>query len=134
MQQIDVDFEVWKALTLRRKSEGHSYNDVLRELLQLTETPAVLARAKTDGTEKNGRALGGRFLPNGTRLRSNYKGEWHHAEIVKGALIGSNGLPYDSASAAARAITNTNVNGLTFWEAKRPSDSDWRKLVALPRA
>ena len=33
MRNIEVDFDVYKALTLRRPSEGVSENDVLRELL-----------------------------------------------------------------------------------------------------
>ena len=35
MQSIEIDFEVYKALTARRTGEGDSPNDVLRRLLGL---------------------------------------------------------------------------------------------------
>lgn len=131
MQQIDIDFEVWKALTAKRRDESHSYNQVLRELLGIAsegaDEPAAMDLVLA------GRALGGRFLPNGTQLRAKYKGAWHHAEIKDAQLVDVDGAVYDSASAAARAVTSTNVNGLTFWDVKRPSDSAWRKLMTLSR-
>lgn len=37
MATIDVDFEVYKALTIRRETEEMTYNDVLRHLLSLGE-------------------------------------------------------------------------------------------------
>lgn len=36
--QIEIDFEVFKALTALRKSEADSYNGVIRELLNLPST------------------------------------------------------------------------------------------------
>lgn len=76
--------------------------------------------------------LGGRFLANGTRLRAKYKDIFYRAEISGGELIYDE-TTHRSASAAARTITGNNVNGLTFWEVKRPEDASWTKLVALPR-
>jgi len=32
--QIDIDFDVFKALTILREGEGDSYNSVLRRLLK----------------------------------------------------------------------------------------------------
>ena len=121
--QIEIDFDVFKALTGQRQSENHSYNDVLRGLLGLPEAADHTLR---------GRDVGGRFLPNGTELRSRHKGNIHIAEIISERLV-YEGRTFPSASSAARAVTGTNVNGLTFWEVKRPGDVDWRKLSALPR-
>lgn len=54
--QIDIDFEVFKALTALRHNETHSYNSVLRELLKLDPAEPYLKKIK-------GKILGGRFLP-----------------------------------------------------------------------
>ena len=35
MPTIEIDFETFKHLTMRRNSEDHSYNEVVRELLGL---------------------------------------------------------------------------------------------------
>ncbi|WP_337829360.1 DUF2924 domain-containing protein [Pseudonocardia sp. TMWB2A] len=138
MQQIEIDFEVFKALTNLRQSENHTYNEVLRDLLGLEKS---LLRGFADVVSKaSGRsgALGfvasGRFLPHGTLLRARYKGYIHQASVNDGAWVNDDGTEYKSASAAARAITQTNVNGLTFWEVKRPSDTEWRKLDAMPKS
>ncbi|WP_375426955.1 DUF2924 domain-containing protein [uncultured Sphingomonas sp.] len=134
MQQIEVDFEAWKLLTVRRDGEHHSYNDVVRELLGLCPVDAASASSTSSQVTTGGRTLGGRFLPNGSRLKARYKGQMHYAEIRDNQLIDVEGKRFGSASAAAGAITGTNVNGLTFWEVRRPSDGEWRKLVSLARA
>lgn len=130
MQQIDIDFEVFKALTARRKAEEHTYNDVLRELLNL-DPASVETKSQTSET-RPGRRVGGRFLADGTKLRADYKQRRFEAEIASGELI-YDGKAFQSASAAAKEITGTNVNGLAFWSVKRPSDFAWQKLLALPK-
>jgi hypothetical protein len=140
MQQIDIDFEVFKALTAMRATEAHTYNEVLRDLLGLnrtfnrkvTEIGAALSEA-SGPTGAAGKVIGGRFLPHGTMLRSTYKSNLHKAMVINGEWVDEHGDVFQSASAAAKAITRNNVNGLTFWEVKRPSDSEWRKLSALPK-
>lgn len=141
MLQIDIDFDVFKALTAMRESENHTYNDVIRGLLGLPESMSRrMSREWTVNIEDFGRAKWNGFisrdlfLPNGTELRANYKGNQFTASIQRNKWIDSNGAEHDSPSAAASAITGTNVNGLRFWEAKRPSDSEWRKLDALPKS
>ena len=132
--QIEIDFDVYKALTSKRESEMHSYNDVLRTLLDLPsayELDKALGFAPTPS--KSGRVFAGRLLPNGTELRATYKHTVYRANIRDAKLIDELGSVHGSASAAARAITNTNVNGLMFWEVKRPGDSTWKKLIALPK-
>lgn len=131
-----MDFEVWKALTLRRRDESHSYNDVLRELLGLDPLLETGHRTSAgDGASPRlGRLVGDRFLPNGSKLRAKYKGVLYHAEIVNGTLIDGDGKAHSSSSAAARAVTKTNVNGLTFWEVRRPGESGWNKIASLPKA
>ncbi len=139
MQQIEVDFEVFKALTALRRFEAHTYNQVVRELLDLGEPrePAIPDMGKLGNAISNvlsgGFVTKGVFLPNGTNLRAIYKGVAYMASIVDGQWIDMEGIARTSPSAAAAAITRTNVNGWRFWQVKRPSDSDWKDLDALPR-
>ena len=135
MQQIEIDFEVFKELTARRAHEGHTYNEVIRDLLGL---PKQLGRQMSDaltpllniGAAK-GFALRGGVLPEGTKLKVIYKNKEFHAEISNGRWVDEDGQEHSSPSAAARAITNTTVNGLRFWLAKRPSDVTWTKLDTM---
>ena len=139
--QIEIDFEVFKALTILRQSENHTYNEVLRDLLGLEKT---LSRQLGDqlrgftapfGSKPNtGFVSRGLYLPDGTLLRAKYKGGTHEARIEKGKWLSADGREFSSPSGAAHAVTGTQVNGLRFWEARRPSDTEWRKLDALPGA
>ncbi len=132
MQTIDVDFAVWKTLTALRRDEAHSYNDVLRDLLNLPSSDAPGEGASTSEGD-DGCYLSGRWMPAGTRLRAQYKGRLHDAHIRDGQLIDANGVIHSSASAAAKAITSTNVNGLMFWSVQRPTDTTWRRLASVPK-
>lgn len=129
--QIDIDFEVFKALTALRTHEGHSYNEVLRELLGLQaggrETPTA-PKAETGKRSFESRDLS---LPHGTLLRATYKGRAYTARIDDGRWIDENDVEHGSPSAAARHITDNNVNGLRFWQGKRPSDDSWLNLDVL---
>lgn len=129
--QIDIDFEVFKALTALRTHEGHTYNEVLRELLGLkAEGHAAQTDVKPDIGKRSfeSRDLS---LPHGTLLRATYKGGAYTARIDDGRWIDENGIEHGSPSAAARYITGNNVNGLRFWQGKRPSDNGWLNLDVL---
>lgn len=139
--QIEIDFEVFKALTSLRQSENHTYNEVLRDLLGLQKT---LSRQMNERFGGLAAALGpkpntgfvsrGLYLPDGTLLRVMYKGRTYEARIENGKWLFPDGREFTSPSGAAHAVTGTQVNGLRFWEARRPSDTEWRKLDALPGA
>lgn len=142
--QIEVDFDVFKALTVRRTHEGHTYNDVLRDILGLGAKTVHHLQAQDIATGPaeigrvaigivNGLSLKGTILPDGTLLRATYKGRLHTARIENGEWISEHGRKYTSPSAAAYAISNTNINGWRFWEAKRPSDAVWQKLETLSK-
>ncbi|HEX2811858.1 MAG TPA: hypothetical protein VHO04_04160 [Sphingopyxis sp.] len=141
---IDIDFDVFKALTAHRASEEDSYNDVLRRLLGLSEIEATLVglqdQLKPTGLDKVAAALTGNligawignvFLPEGTKLRATYKGRTFRAEITNEVWTDETGNIRQSPSEAAGAISGTNVNGWKFWYAKRPSDEDWHRLDEL---
>ncbi len=143
--QIEVDFDVFKALTALRTHEGHTYNNVLRKLLGLGDNVVHRLEASSVSGEppiasaptltmNSGLALKGVFLPDGTLLRAIYKGKLHQAKIENGEWVDQLGRRHTSPSAAARAISGTNINGWRFWQVKRPSDTDWHKLDQLQKS
>ncbi len=126
MASIDVDFDVFKELTVRRASESVTYNDVIRDLLGIGRATPISIQ-----THGNGIVLKGVHFPEGTQFRVTYKGRHYAARVQNGRWVGSDGVPRNSPSDAAHAITGNNVNGWRFWEAKRPSDTEWRIMDQL---
>jgi hypothetical protein len=140
--QIEIDFEVFKALTARLESEMDTYNEAIRRLLSLpaTETGLLPGEVDVPGLPAPGNALspfaGGVwfsnvYFPNGTIFRATYKGKTYRARVQNSQWIDEFGIVRTSPSEAASAITRTNVNGWRFWFVKRPSDEDWQRLDAL---
>ena len=131
MRSIEVDFDVYKALTLRRPSESVSENDVLRELLGLSRRKA--AASGVDSPAPGDWVTKGVHFPAGTEFRANYKGRTYLARVEGGALILS-GVKYDSPSAAAMSITTKPVNGWTFWECRLPGQAGWKNIKGMRKA
>ncbi len=142
--QIEVSLDIYKALTERLRYENQTYSDVIRELLNLDsplelEGPAIGHRGLMTGwsSKEIAAVLGPGFhsrgltLPNGTQLRARYKRKVYTAAIEANEWIDQEGKSQSSPSSAASSITGNNVNGLRFWEARRPGDSEWRRLDAL---
>lgn len=136
MRTIEVDFDVYKALTLRRPTESVTENDVLRELLGLPRTgagtshSAQMPTAISPSVEPGAWVSKGVRFPHGTEFRAHFKGETYLARVEKGALV-YNGQRYDSPSAAAMAITKGPVNGWTFWECRTPGQAAWRMIKTM---
>lgn len=127
MATIEVDFDVYKALTMRRKTEDVTYNDVLRQLLNLgTQNTDEVAAPKVSGFVYKGVEF-----PEGTLFRVTYKGQTFTGSIKGGAWIDEKGIPRNSPSEAAYAITGNHVNGWRFWECRRPSDQNWVPIDTL---
>lgn len=130
---IEVDFDVYKAVTTRRQSEAVTENDVLRELLGLKpaqgQPPAT--QEVSSGTAGDWVAKGVRF-PAGTDFRATHKGQTHVGRVQGGSLV-VNGKGYESPSAAAVAITKNPVNGWRFWECRLPGKSSWQLIESLRR-
>jgi hypothetical protein len=124
---IEIDFEVFKALTNRRTTESTTYNDVLRDVLELPINPA------TDQPSSEGWTWKGVTLPNGTELKAEYKGQAYFAKIEDGQWM-QDGESRSSPSAAAFAITESGINGWWFWSVKRPNDMAWAPLGKLRAA
>jgi hypothetical protein len=137
MRTIEVDFDVYKALMLRRPNESVTENDVLRELLGLP--PAAPARDTLQPgsaaalSEPGAWITKGVRFPAGTEFRAHYKGETHLARVQIGALV-VYGQRYDTPSAAAMAITGSPVNGWMFWECRLPGQAGWQMITALRKA
>jgi hypothetical protein len=139
---IEVDLDVFKALTAKIEAAGQDHNDVLRELLNLdsvteADLPDNVFGRIAETISRSYSAVPGQFysrglaLPSGTELRARYKGQQFSARIEDGRWLDSDGQEHSSPSAAAKAITDTSVNGWRFWEAKRPGDRGWRRLDIL---
>ena len=128
MHNIEIDFDVFKALTLRRAAEDVTYNDVLRELLGLNST-------KRAPVESHAPATGGWFtkgvtFPDGTEFRATHKGQGYSGKVESGALV-VNGKRYDSPSAAAVEITGRPTNGWIFWECRLPGKTSWQIMKSF---
>lgn len=128
MRTIEVDFDVFKAITMRRASEGVSENDVLRDLLGL---PPIKGSSHPQASTGPGDwvAKGVRF-PAGTEFRATYKGQTYLGRVEGGALV-LNGKRFDSPSAAAISITGSPTNGWHFWQCRLPGQASWQMIKAL---
>lgn len=131
MHTIEIDFEVFKALTVRRETEATTYNKVIRDILKLGagSTEHVLTQAPSSSSVQDWICKGVRF-PVGTEFRANYKGGVHYAKVEGGSLV-VDGKSVASPSDAAKIVTNTNVNGWTFWECRFPGESRWKLIKGL---
>lgn len=130
MTTVDVDFEVFKELTVRRRSEAMTENEVIRELLGLS---SPRERSKAQGFEASGGTpwvSKGVVFPHGTEFRAIYKGQQHTGMVQNGALV-LNGKRFSSPSAAAVSITGNPVNGWRFWECLLPGTAKWKTIANL---
>jgi len=133
MYTIDVDFEAYKQLTVRRATEDVTYNDVIRELLGLAQSGPTLHAEKIAGQSPQDWVAKGVRFPVGTDFRANYKGQMYTARVEGGALVLGTGKRFDSPSAAAVSITGSSVNGWRFWECRLPGKSSWQLIEGMRR-
>ena len=131
--QIEIDFEVLKALMALRETEAVSYNDVIRDLLKLGNKAADTAPRSAPVSGAGDWICKGVRFPVGTEFRANYKGQTYDAKVEEGALV-VNGTRTDSPSDAAKVITGTSVNGWMFWECRFPGETGWRLIKGLRKS
>ena len=127
MQTIEIDFDVFKEITIRRKTEDITPNDVLREFFGLgmgqgSELP------KSDAGKPW--VVKGVIFPEGTEFRAVQKGHIYSGKVEDGSLV-INGQRFPSPSSAAVSITGNSVNGWRFWECKMPGQRNWQKIDNL---
>jgi hypothetical protein len=125
---VEIDFEVYKELTLRRESPEMTENDVLREIFDLPKE-STASRSDGEGTAKPWVWKRVRF-PHGTKFRAEYKGQTYRARAEDGAMV-YDGNRFKSPSPAAGAVTGNSVNGWTFWECKLPGSNDWKQMSEI---
>ncbi len=131
MHPIEIDFEVFKALTARRENERMTYNDVIRDLLGLNQRSRPESKsAPTAGPQSETWICKGVPFAVGTEFRSRYKDVVHYAKVVSAGIL-VNGQTVTSPSDAAKVITGNSVNGWLFWECRFPGDSRWRLIKSL---
>ncbi len=106
---------------------GGSLQRTRQRLASVIEPPTVRAGQVPSTGDWSGKGV---ILPEGTELRTTYKGKVHQASVKRGAIV-YDGQPYRSPSAAGGAVTGTAINGWVFWEARRPGDVAWRRLDTL---
>lgn len=129
MPNMEIDFDVFKALTALRKDEATTYNDVIRGLLKLPEIPRVPSRS-TGPSDDDWHTKGVR-IPAGSEFRKVFNtGKVVKGRVERGALY-VNGERFDSPSHAGAKVAGYFVNGWTFWEVRTPASSEWRKMDAL---
>ena len=109
--QIDIDFQVFKALTSMRQSESDSYNDVLRRLLELEIAPskdelveALLARSMGKPTAQKSGLFG---LGAGTRALTTAPKTGMLAQLLGGVWFNGVHLPDGT-------LLRANYKGQTF--------------------
>ena len=125
MQQIEIDFDVFRELTNRRTTEAVTYNDVIRELLGLR---------KADKTAANGGKpwiVSGTSFPVGSQFMAQYKGKDYNGTVKDGKLEFDDGSRFSTPSAAAVQLTGHNVNGWRFWKCKLPGASQFVLIERL---
>ncbi len=125
--QIEVDFEVFKALTALRRSEDDTVNEVLRRKLDLGATETIQPPASQNG---DGWHPKGVHFPQGTEFRVSYKGKTYTGGVDQGMML-VGGKRYKSPSAAAVDITKHPVNGWIFWECRLPGQSRWTTMDSV---
>jgi len=125
---IEIDFDVYKALTSRQEHEQDSYNNVIRRLLNLGEAQNTSQSPANRGVaEWFGYGVG---LPVGTQLRTTYKKVERLATVQPGGLE-LDGTLYPSLSSAAIGVVGQNTNGWTFWRYYDQGSRSWKPMMAL---
>ena len=122
MKTIEIDFDVFKKITLHRTTEEVTPNDVLRDLFGLDPNHGDPVSAMTSGKTW---VTKGVTFSHGTQFRAMHKGQIFHAAVEDGALV-LDGKRFSSPSSAAISITGNSVNGWIFWECKQPGSETWQ--------
>ncbi len=131
MHNIEIDFEVFKALTNLRDTEKTTYNDVVRRLLKLSDAQVFgIESVAKSGAQPSSWVTKGVTFPEGTEFRASYKGTTVYANVKDSTLV-VNGERASSPSDAARIVTGNSVNGWTFWQCRLPGESRWRGLQGM---
>ncbi|MCZ6834247.1 MAG: DUF2924 domain-containing protein [Planctomycetota bacterium] len=125
--QIDVDFAVWQALTVRRKDEDDTINNVLRRIMKLPTNKGVSSE------EPEYFQCRGGAIPVGSMLRAKHHGKMQSAKVTEDGIVW-NGKTYLSPSDAASHVTDYPTNGWKWWEIQVPGEDQWKTLSNLRKS
>ena len=128
MRTIEIDFDVFKEITVRRKNEDITPNDILRELFGLEPRQNSITQKVQSGKPWVAKGV---IFPHGTDFRASYKGQMYYARVDDGYLI-LNDKKFSFPSPAATEITGNSVDGWRFWECKLPGKQNWQSINTLP--
>ena len=127
---VPITQDLYRAL-LRRYSRGvHSVvEDVLRDFLERTSDDVCEETAAT-----NGLWFGSVYLPEGTRLRTRYRGAYRYMQVAKDA-IEYEGRAFPSVAQAVNFVRGqTSNNAWKVLEIQRPNDPSWVPADTLRRS
>lgn len=127
MQTIEIDFDVFKEITVRRKHEGITPNDVLREVFGLEPRQGPTIQRVQSGKPW---VVKGVVFPHGTEFRGFHNGQMFLAKVNDGFLV-YNGKKFSSPSGAASEVRGYQEDGWRFWECKFPGKENWQKIKPL---
>lgn len=133
MQPIQIDFDVFKAITARRPTDAVTENDVLRDVFGLPPRAEGAAAKPSRGRSKirGWKSEGVNFLI-GTTLQHRFRdGRTVRAKIVENG-VEHDGKIYPGLSPAAAAAAGHQANGWQFWELN--TLFGWRKADSLRRS
>lgn len=137
-RQIEIDFEVHKAIELARRAFSESPNDVLRRLLGIKRSLPAQNDSHALAEQKSGKSWRGKGieLPHSTELRMEYNGVSYEGVVRDGKWV-VEGATYGSPSGAANGVTvtkdgsKTQLNGWIYWQARLPGAGIWIPLSTL---
>ena len=121
--QIDIDFEVFKALTALRLSEADTYNEVIRRVLELPSDPGANRNVLQALAEQPRRGMFGAGAPGRTRSTGAGLGGGGLGAAISGAAIFNGvilpegtllkaaykGVPYTAEIKASRWVDQDGV-------------------------
>ena len=135
MQTIQIPDDIYARLQHHAVPLEDSAADVIVRLLDTIEHPPLQPQSSQASNGGGDFFSKGGRIPNGTKLRANYKGRLFYAEIRHGT-IWLDGNAYESLSRAIIAVArsvgtrNPSLNGWKYWEYEGP-DGIWRPVEQL---
>jgi hypothetical protein len=125
---IEIDFDVFKAITVRRETEETTANDVLRLVFKLP--PANQKQAEDGQNNALVWSHAGVDFPEGTEFMAKLRENTYTMKVEGGKLM-LDGEQVYSPSEAAKKLAGHSRNGWFFWFCRFPGHKDWVLLNNL---
>lgn len=134
MRHIEIDLEIHKLIEQERVDFSETENAILRRLLRLK----VLSDERGENSIHDGWSAKDVYLPNGTKLKMQYKGRVIEGEIADGRWKVA-GVFYTSPTGAAKkaaliadpSYDGYAMNGWHYWQVLKPGMAEFRTLSSL---